>query len=150
MSHTAKAKSRESRLVEELVGRIQNKVGIDEETASRAVAIILHFLKSEAPPELIDRIVASIPGAGELMAEGEAPPKPGGLMGSITGMLGGLLGGGMGGIMAAFTMLSEAGLDMDQVQKVTREVIQFSREQAGDTLVDEVLGSIPGLARFAG
>lgn len=135
--------------MDQLVARISANVGIDEATASRAVSIVLHFLRTEAPPAVIDKIVASMPGAEALLDEAAAP-QAGGIMGSIGGMLGGLVGGGMGGIMAAFTMLSEAGLDMDQVQGVTREVIAFSREKAGDDLVDEVLGSIPGLAKFAG
>lgn len=135
--------------MDQLVARISANVGIDEATASRAVSIVLHFLRTEAPPAVIDKIVASMPGA-EALLEDTVAPQAGGLMGSIGGMLGGLVGGGMGGIMAAFTMLSEAGLDMDQVQGVTREVIAFSREKAGDDLVDEVLGSIPGLAKFAG
>lgn len=136
--------------MDQLVARISANVGIDEATASRAVSIVLHFLRTEAPPAVIDKIVAAMPGAEALLDEAAAPQAGGGIMSSIGGMLGGLVGGGMGGIMAAFTMLSEAGLDMDQVQGVTREVIAFSREKAGDDLVDEVLGSIPGLAKFAG
>lgn len=134
----------------ELVERISVNVGIDEDTATRAVSIILHFLQSEAPPEMVARIVASIPDAADVLSSDARPAKPGGLIGSIGAALGGLVGGGMGGIMATFTMLSEAGLDMDQVQGVTREVIAFARETAGDEPVDEVLGSIPGLAQFAG
>jgi hypothetical protein len=142
----------ESVSVHILVERISNNVGIDEPTASRAVSIVLNFLKTEAPPDVAERIVAAIPGGLDFTDDAALPAGrgEGGLIGSIGGMLGGLMGGGMGGMMATFTMLSDAGLDMDQVQGVTREVIAFSREQAGDELVDEVLGSIPGLARFAG
>lgn len=135
--------------MQELVERITGRVGLDQDKAERAVAIILHFLKTEAPPESIATLVARMPGAASLLAEEQEAPKPAGLMGSIGGLLGGLLGGGMGGIMAAFTMLTDAGLDMGQVQATVREVIKFAREKAGDEPVDAILGSIPGLAQFA-
>lgn len=135
--------------MQELVERITGRVGLDQSTAERAVAIILHFLKTEAPPESIAALVARMPGAGALLADDQEAPKPAGLIGSIGGLLGGLLGGGMGGIMAAFTMLTDAGLDMGQVQATVREVIAFAREKAGDEPVDAILGSIPGLAQFA-
>jgi hypothetical protein len=54
----------------------------------------------------------------------------------------------MGGIMGAGTQMMAAGLSMDQVQGVTREVIAFAREKVGDDAVGEVVGAIPGLSQF--
>ncbi|MEJ1157960.1 DUF2780 domain-containing protein [Prosthecomicrobium sp. N25] len=152
MSHTPAEMEAESRAVQELVERIRTGVGLDEDTATRAVSIILNFLRAEAPPEVMAEILAKIPEADALMAAPAVAEEGGrgGMLSTIGGLLGGLVGGGMGGVMAAFTMLTDAGLDMDQVQGVTREVIAFARERAGDAPVDAVLGSIPGLAQFAG
>jgi hypothetical protein len=134
--------------VQELVDRIVTNVGVEPDLATRSVSIILNFLSAEAPPDVMRKVVDSIPGADIMLA---APaPKAGGLIGSVTGMLGGLVGGGMGGAMAAFTLLTDAGLDMGQVQGVTKEVVRFAREKAGDDTVDEVIGGIPGLSQFVG
>jgi hypothetical protein len=54
----------------------------------------------------------------------------------------------MGGIMGAGTRMMSAGLDMGQIQAVTRETIAYAREQAGEDLVGEVVGAIPGLGQF--
>jgi hypothetical protein len=54
----------------------------------------------------------------------------------------------MGGIMGAGTKMMAAGLTMDQVQGVTREVIGYAREQAGEDAIGEIVGAIPGLSQF--
>ena len=54
----------------------------------------------------------------------------------------------MGGLMGAGTKLMAAGLSMGQVQGVTREVITFSREKAGEDVIGEIVGAIPGLSQF--
>jgi len=54
----------------------------------------------------------------------------------------------MGGIMGVGTKLMAAGLGMDQMQAVTRELIAYSREKAGEDAVGEIVGSIPGLGQF--
>jgi hypothetical protein len=41
-----------------------------------------------------------------------------------------------------------AGLDMGQVQAVTRDIIAYAREKAGEDAVGEIVGSIPGLSQF--
>jgi hypothetical protein len=41
-----------------------------------------------------------------------------------------------------------AGLSMGQVQSVTREVMAYAREQAGDDAIGEIVGAIPGLSQF--
>jgi hypothetical protein len=52
------------------------------------------------------------------------------------------------GAMGALNRLTEAGLSMREVQTVGREVVAYSREQAGDELVGEIVASIPGLSQF--
>ena len=57
-------------------------------------------------------------------------------------------GGGMGGVMGAGMRLMSAGLSMGQVQSVTRAVIAYTREKAGEDAVGEIVAAIPGLAQF--
>ena len=56
--------------------------------------------------------------------------------------------GGMGGIMGVGTKLMAAGLGMNEMQGVTREIIAYAREKAGEDAVGEIVGSIPGLGQF--
>jgi hypothetical protein len=55
----------------------------------------------------------------------------------------------MGGLMGAGTKLMGIGLSMGQVQSVTKEIIAFSREKAGEDALGEIVGAIPGLSQFA-
>jgi hypothetical protein len=55
---------------------------------------------------------------------------------------------GMGGIMGVGTKLMAAGLGMEQMQAVTREIIAYAREKVGEDAVGEIVGSIPGLSQF--
>jgi hypothetical protein len=41
-----------------------------------------------------------------------------------------------------------AGLSMGQVQAVTKEIIAFTREKAGDDAVGDIVAAIPGLSQF--
>jgi hypothetical protein len=40
------------------------------------------------------------------------------------------------------------GLNMAQVQAVTRETIGYAREKVGEDAVGEIVGAIPGLGQF--
>jgi hypothetical protein len=123
--------------MEELVGRIAQAAGIGEDVARQAVTIILNFLNREGPSDQVQKILGALPGAQDVIE------TEGGGSGFLGG-LGGMLGGGMGA-MAALNELTSAGLDMSQVQSVTRELMAAAREHVGAEAVDEVVNSIPGL-----
>ncbi|WP_067221875.1 hypothetical protein [Stappia indica] len=131
--------------MDELIGRIAAAAGISEDLARQAIGIILKFLERDGPPDAVAQILAALPGASQLMAE-QGGGSGGGLLGSLAGKLGGSIGGGMGA-MAALNELTNAGLDMGEVQTVTRELVQVARERAGDDVVDRVVASIPGLGQ---
>lgn len=120
----------------ELVTRIASQAGIDEDLATKAVGIILNFLNKEGPDGPMQKIMAAIPGAQDIVDNADG----GG------GMLGGLMGGM--GAMGALNELTSAGLDMGQVQSVTSELVGYAKEKAGAESVDEVINSIPGLSQF--
>jgi hypothetical protein len=116
--------------MDELIGRLVAKVGVDRSAAEKAVGIILDFLVKEGPADKVQAFMAQLPGADAVMkaAGGSA--------------------GGMGGIMGAGMQMMAAGLSMGQVQEVTREVIAFAREKVGEEAVGEIVGAVPGLAQF--
>jgi hypothetical protein len=121
--------------MDELIGRLVADIGIDRVAAEKAVGIILDFLVKEGPAEKVQPLLAKLPGA-EALAQKAAAEDGGGL------------GGAMGGVMGAGMRMMSAGLSMGQVQSVTRAVIGYTREKAGEDAVGEIVGAIPGLAQF--
>ena len=119
--------------MDELVGRIAANVGISRSVAEKAVGIIFEFLAREGPAEIVQQLVARLPGADAAIetARVEAGPF-----------------GAMGGIMGVGTRLMGAGLSMPEIQSVTREIIAYAREQAGEEAVDRFVEAIPALRQF--
>lgn len=152
--------------MEELIGRITDAVGIDEQTAQTAIGVILGFLNKEGPDDAMSQLVEAIPGADAFIANlaeggddagGGLAGALGGLMGGsggggglggLAGAVGGLMGGQTGGLMSAANELMSAGLDMGQIQGVTQEVVGFAREKAGDEVVGQIIAQIPGMDQF--
>ena len=115
--------------MDELVGRLVANVGVDRTVAEKAVGIILAFLLKEGPTDKVQALISQLPGAEAAVAAAS---------GGIS----------MGGIMGVGTKLMAAGLSMGQMQGVTREILNYSREKAGEDTVGEIVGSIPGLSQF--
>ncbi len=121
--------------MDELIERLVADVGIDRAAAETAVGIILDFLAKEGPADKVQPLLAKLPGAEALIQKAASEG-------------GGGLGGAMGGVMGAGMRLMSAGLTMGQVQSVTRAVIAYTREKAGEDAVGEIVAAIPGLAQF--
>ena len=131
--------------MDELIAKLTQAAGVDEATARNAVGIILNFLKKEAPPEHVDKAIASVPGAEQAAAQQDAPAS--GLVGGAMAGLGGLMGGA-GGLMALAGQLTGAGLSMGQMQAVGKELFAHVREKAGEDVVGGIVAAVPGLSQF--
>jgi|EndMetStandDraft_8_1072994.scaffolds.fasta_scaffold413442_2 hypothetical protein len=114
--------------MDELVARLVANTGADPEAAKKAVGIILNFLQSEGPADKVAALIAQTPGADAAVA---AAPEV-----------------GFGGLMGVANQLMGAGLDMGQVQSVTKELVAYAREKLGDEAVNDLVGSVPGLSSF--
>jgi hypothetical protein len=121
--------------MDELIARLVANVGVDKTAAEKSVGIILDFLVKEGPPDKVQALIDKMPGAQALLQAQQASDAGGG-------------GFSMGGLMGAGTKMMGAGLSMGQVQGVTKEVIAYSREKAGEDAVGEIVGAIPGLSQF--
>jgi hypothetical protein len=122
--------------MDELIARLVADVGIDRATAENAVGIIFDFLVKEGPADKVQPLLAKFPGAEALMQRAASESDAGGMAGA------------MGGVMGAGMRMMSAGLSMGQVQSVTRAVIAYTREKAGEDAVGEIVAAIPGLAQF--
>ncbi|HUI94618.1 MAG TPA: DUF2267 domain-containing protein [Xanthobacteraceae bacterium] len=121
--------------MDELVDRIVARVGVDRSVAEKSVGIIFDFLSKEGPTDKVHALLDRLPGANEAIEAARASDG-GGMFGS------------MGGVMGVGSRLMAAGLGMGEIQGVTRELIGYAREKAGDQAVDEIVGAIPGLSQF--
>ena len=124
-------------VMEELIARLVANVGIDRAAAEKAVGIIFDFLAKEGPADKVQPLLAKIPGAEAVMQKA-----------SSEGNGDDLMAGAMGGVMGAGMRMMSGGLSMGQVQSVTRAVIAYAREKAGEDAVGEIVAAIPGLAQF--
>ncbi len=128
----------------EIVDQIAARVGIPAEVAEKALGMMLGFLQREAADGPVAKMIESIPGASDLVAKynGEGATGGGGILGSIMGALGG------GGIMALGQQLMSEGLGMGEITSLAKETIAIAEQHAGKEVVDEVVGSVPGLSQF--
>ena len=117
--------------MDELVGRLVASVGIDRTVAEKSIGIILAFLLKEGPADKVQALIDQMHGADAAV---QAASSEGGFV--------------MGGVMGVGTKLMAAGLSMGQMQGVTKEIIGYAREKAGEDTVGEIVGSIPGLGQF--
>jgi len=122
--------------MDELIDRLVASVGVDRASAEKSVGIILDFLSKEGPSEHVKTLIDRLPGAEAAIAAARAGESEGGFF------------GGMGGVMGVGSRMMAAGLSMGQIQGVTRETIAFARQKAGEDVVGEIVGAIPGLSQF--
>jgi hypothetical protein len=126
--------------MDELIGRITERTGLDAATAQKAIGIILAFLQKEGPPAEVGQLLAAMPGAEQAVAQ-SGDGGPGATGGGFMGMLG-------GGVMGLGTQLMGAGVSMGQMQPLGRELFAYGREKAGEDVMGPIVGSIPGLNQF--
>src|ERR1039457_1364524 len=135
ISTTRRQCGRVEGVIDELIARLVANVGVDKAVAEKAVGINLDSLVKEGPSDKVQAVVDKLPGVKALIQAQQVSDAGGGMF-------------GMGGLMGAGTKLMAAGLSMGQVQAVTKEVIAYSREKAGEDAVGEIVGAIPGLSQF--
>jgi hypothetical protein len=123
----------------DLMDRVTAATGLDEARAEKAVGIVLSLIRKEGDPQKVDELFARLPGA-QALADSQAEAKSGGLLA--------IFGGALGGPIAAVGKLQAAGLTMEQINMLGRELLGYAREKAGEPLVNDVAGSIPGLSRY--
>jgi predicted lipid-binding transport protein (Tim44 family) len=126
--------------MQELVARIADVTGLDPAKAETGLGIILSLIRNHGEPDKVAALFDKLPGAAELAAR-QAGTRGGGLLGRLGGGL-------MGAPLVAVAQLQAAGFSMTQIKSLGSEVLEYAREKAGDRLVREAAGSIPGLSGY--
>lgn len=127
--------------MDDIVSRVAAAAGVSDDVAKQACAHILAFIQKEGPAGPVADMLAKLPGASELAADAGS-----GGGGGLMGALGGLMGGG--GIMGLAGKLTGLGMGMGEMQAAGKEVFAYAREKAGEDLVGQIAGAIPGLSQF--
>ena len=122
--------------MQELIARIVTKTGLDPKRAEKALGIMLSLVKTQGNQQKVGELFAKLPGADELARQYSGNGSRGGLFGML------------GGPYAAISKLQAAGLNMDQIKQLGSETLAYAKEEAGDDLVKQVAGSIPGLSAY--
>jgi hypothetical protein len=121
--------------MDELIGRLAFKAGIDNAVAEKPIGIVLDFLRNEAPSDKVQTLIDQIPGAEAAIAASSSE-------GSFSRPTG-------GGLMAVGTGLMALGLKMSEIQGVARELFRFRRDKIGADQMGEIISGTPGLSQFA-
>jgi hypothetical protein len=128
-------------MMQELIARIVTKTGLDAARAEKALGVMLSLVRSQGHQQKVAELFSKLPGAAELADRyGREGSRGGGLLG--------MLGGGLGAPLAAMSKLHAVGLNMEQIKQLGTETMRFAKEKAGEDLVKQVIGSIPGLASY--
>jgi hypothetical protein len=120
--------------MDELVGQLATKAGIDRSVSEKIIGIILGFLRSEGPSDNVQALIDRISGAEAIIAASNHG-GPARLMG--------------GGLLALGTKLMGPGLGMMEIQTVARELLRFGRDKIGADQMGEIIAGTSGLSQFA-
>jgi hypothetical protein len=121
--------------MDELIGQLAVKAGIDEAVAEKTIGIILSFLRNEGPSDKVQALIDRIPGAEAAITASTSGSGLSRLMG--------------GGLMALGTKLMALGLGMGEIQNIARELFRFGRDKIGADQMGEIIAGTPGLSQFA-
>ena len=117
--------------MDNLIAQVAASAGATPDVARQAVALILDFLRREAPDDTMETVFNSAPALRAIVAS--APGAGGEGMGStIKGLMGtgnGAMGGG--GLMALGGDLMGLGLNMEQIKSIGSHVFDYDRSHAG-------------------
>lgn len=121
--------------MDELIGRLATKAGIDSAVAEKTIGIVLGFLRIEGPSDKVQALIDQIPGAEAAIAASSSNTGLSRLMG--------------GCLMALGTRLMALGLGMNEIKSVARELFKFGRDKIGADQMGEIISGTPGLKQFA-
>jgi hypothetical protein len=120
--------------MDELIGRLAAKAGIDRSVAEKNMGIILGFLRGEGPSDKVQALIDQIPSRDAAIAAANGA--------SLARLMG-------NGLMAVGTKLMGLRLGMVEIQTVARDLLRFGRDKIGADHMDEIIAGTPGLSQFA-
>lgn len=137
-------------MIEELVQDAASKTGLTPDQARVGLSAALALMEKHGDQAKVGELLAAIPGAAALAAQGQAltEQKSGGLMGGLMGKIGGASGAAMSDAMAMGPKLARQGITTSDMQAILPVAMSFVSSKTGRDLLREVLVTIPGLGKL--
>ncbi|OYX31178.1 MAG: hypothetical protein B7Y99_10730 [Caulobacterales bacterium 32-69-10] len=137
-------------MIEELVKDASARTSLTIEQARVGLSAALALIEKHGDQAKVSELLAAIPGAAALAAEGQVltEQKSGGLMGGLMGKIGGAGGAAMSDAMAMGPKLAKKGITTSDMQAILPVAMEFVRAKTGRDLLREVLVTIPGLGKL--
>ncbi|HEU0146098.1 MAG TPA: DUF2267 domain-containing protein [Bradyrhizobium sp.] len=121
--------------MDELIGQLAAKAGIERAVAEKTIGIMLNSLRNEGPPQQVQALIDGIPGAETVIAAS----RTGGGLSRLMG----------GGLMAVGSRLISLGLGITDIQAIARELFRFGRDKIGADQMSAIVAGTPGLSQLA-
>jgi hypothetical protein len=121
--------------MDELIGQLATKAGVDRAVAEKAIGIMLGFLRNEGPSVPVEALIDKIPDAEAAIAASRTG-------GGLTRLMG-------SGLMAVGARLMGLGLGTADIQAIARELFKFGRDKIGADQMGAILTGTPGLSQLA-
>jgi predicted lipid-binding transport protein (Tim44 family) len=121
----------------EIVDQIAAATGLAPDVAEKAIGMMLGFLEEEADDDAVQKMIAAVPGARQLISE-YGSKNSGGFLSSLVG----------GGLMGLGQQLMGLGMGMGEITTLAKQTIAIAKQHAGEEVVDKVVASVPGLGQF--
>ena len=115
--------------MDDLMGRLGARTGVERTAAQSAVGDILEFVREEGPISTVPAFVQRLPGA-DAVVPASHPSS------TLFGPIGGSAAGGVQTLKAA--------PNLNHVRAITHEFIGVSCENAGEDAGGEIAGALPG------
>lgn len=119
--------------MDELIERIERRVGVAPETARKSIAAFLTYFDRNGPKERMAQFYAAVPDAEAMVGK-----RRGGIFGVFNG----------GGLMGIYAQLAAAGFSNEQMQMAGEELVNFAREKVGDDAVEDLIAYTPGIRQL--
>lgn len=137
-------------MIDELVFKVADKIGLSPEQARTGLSAALALIQKHGEAGKVDELFKAVPGASQLATVGLAmtAAQTGGLMGGLMRAAGGGSGAAMADAMQVGQKLAKAGVTTSDMQALLPIAMTFVKEKAGKDLLREVLGTVPGIGKL--
>jgi hypothetical protein len=133
------------------IGQAASSLGLSQDATGSALSGILGLIQKQASSGDASALLQALPGATELLNQGQsASSTGGGMMGSLLGAAGSLLGGKAGSALSVMSIFKEAGMNSSQAGSFTSMFMDFVKENVDGDLVGRLLEQIPELKSMLG
>ena len=127
-------------------------LGQSEGATQSATGALLGAIQQKAEPGDFQQLLGALPGASGLLgkAGGGGGTASGGLLGGVLSQASSALGGNLGQSLGILSAVQGSGFSMDKIGPLVKLFLNFAKSNAGEGLVQKLMGQVPELAKLAG